>query len=182
MIRPRLNNRSLRRQVAAALCASLCACTATAAAAEVIDRVLAVVAGNVIMLSDVNAARDLGLVTPMAAEDPIRAVLTKLIERELELVEVERYAPPEPSDADVDRELEKLQARHASRAAFDAVLDRSGIDLGRLREILREDLRIRAYLDRRFALAGDLRQQVIDEWVAGLRRRSQVVDLYLPHP
>ena len=42
------------------------------AIAETIDRVLAVVAGDLIALSDVNAA-GLGLVTPSGAADPIRA-------------------------------------------------------------------------------------------------------------
>src|SRR5262245_29227888 len=65
--------------------------------AETIDRVLAVAAGQIITLSDVNAARDLGIATPGAAADPVRAVLSQLIDRELVLAEVERYAPPEPA-------------------------------------------------------------------------------------
>ena len=44
-------------------------------AAETIDRVLAVVAGQVILLSDVTAARDLGLQSADGAADPVRAVL-----------------------------------------------------------------------------------------------------------
>ena len=44
-----------------------------AAAAETIDRVLAVVAGQLITLSDVTAARDLGLQTAEGAADPVRA-------------------------------------------------------------------------------------------------------------
>src|SRR5437588_8159692 len=68
----------------------LCVCS-WVASAETIDRVLAVVAGQVIMLTDVIAARDLGLVTPEGA-DPIRGVLARLIDRELVLAEVERYA------------------------------------------------------------------------------------------
>ena len=51
---------------------------AGSARAEVIDRVLAVVGGELIMLSDVNAARDLGLVMPGPSEDPIREVLSRL--------------------------------------------------------------------------------------------------------
>src|SRR6266705_1003447 len=65
--------------------------------AETLDRVLAVVAGQLITLTDVTAARDLGLQSADGASDPVRAVLTKLIDRELVLAEVERYAPPEPT-------------------------------------------------------------------------------------
>jgi hypothetical protein len=147
--------------------------------AETIDRVLAVVGGQLITLSDVTAARDLGLQSAGAAPDPVRAVLNKLIDRELVLAEVDRYAPPEPSAAAVDREVQVVRTRFASPAAFDAALARSGIDEKHLRETLREDLRMRAYLDQRFAAAADRRQTLVDEWVAGLRRRGDVSDLYL---
>jgi hypothetical protein len=146
---------------------------------EVIDRVLAVVSGSLITLSDVNAAYELGLVTPAAGDDPIRDVLSRLIDRELQLAEVDRYAPPEPSAADVDRELQMVASRFPSQERFDAVLARSGIDVANLRETLRENLRIRAYLAQRFAVSGDRRQQVVEEWVAGLRRRADIIDLYL---
>jgi hypothetical protein len=53
------------------------------------------------------------------------------------------------------------------------------MDLAQLRETLREDLSIRAYLDQRFSVREDRRQQVIDDWIAGLRRRANIVDLYL---
>ena len=146
--------------------------------AETIDRVLAVVAGQLITLSDVTAAADLGLQTADGAADPVRAVLAKLIDRELVLAEVERYAPPEPTAEAVDREVARVRQRFASPAAFDAALARSGIDEKHLRETLRQDLRLRAYLDQRFSTA-DRRVALIDEWMAGLRRRGGVIDLYL---
>jgi hypothetical protein len=150
-------------------------------AAETIDRVLAVAAGQLITLTDVNAARDLGLVPPGDAADPIRAILTKLIDRELILAEVDRYAPPEPGADAVDAEVRIVRARFPSQQAFEATLARSGIDEKHLRETLREDLRIRAYLDQRFTVpVGDQpRQALIDEWIAGLRRRAEITDLYL---
>jgi hypothetical protein len=151
----------------------------TAPRAETIDRVLAVVAGQLITLSDVTAARDLGLQSADGAADPVRAVLTKLIDRELVLAEADRYAPPEPTADAVDREVERVRARFPSPAAFDAILARSGIDEKHLRETLRQDLRMRAYLDQRFVAAADRRSALVDEWMAGLRRRGDVIDLYL---
>jgi hypothetical protein len=155
-------------------------------AAETIDRVLALVAGQLITLTDVTAARDLGLVSPeAAAADPVRAVLAKLIDRELILAEADRYAPPEPDAEAVDRELERVRSRLASPQAFDLALARSGIDVKHLRETLREDLRIGAYLDQRFTVPGgpggdNRRQALIDEWLAGLRLRADIIDFYLP--
>ena len=154
-------------------------CSVPPARAEVIDRVLAVVSGSLITLSDVNAAYDLGLVKPRDAGDRVRDVLSQLIDRELQLAEVDRYAPPEPSAADVDREVQTVRSRFPSLEAFEAVLARSGIDLAHLRETMRETLRIRAYLDQRFSAGDARRQQVVDDWIAGLRRRADIIDLYL---
>ena len=146
---------------------------------EVIDRVLAVVAGQLITLTDVTAAIDLRLQTPDGAANPIRAVLTKLIDRELVLAEVDRYAPAEPTADAVDREVQRVRARFDSQDALDTALATSGIDDKHLRETLRQDLRIRAYLDQRFSAASDRRQAQLDDWMSGLRRRGEVIDLYL---
>ena len=152
---------------------------ATLHGAEVIDRVLAVAAGQVITLSDVTAARELGLQTVDAGADPVRSVLTKLIDRELMLAEVERYGPPEPAADVVERELAAVRARFPSASAYEATLARSGWDEKRLRDTIRQELRLRAYLDQRFTPADPRRVSLIDEWVAGLRRRGTVVDVYL---
>src|SRR5262249_19243591 len=45
-----------------------------------------------------------------------------------------------------------VRARFASRPDFGAILIRSGIDENHLRQILRDDLRIRAYVEQRFAV------------------------------
>jgi len=151
-----------------------------ASTAETIDRVLAVVAGQIITLSDVTAARALGLQSPGDAGDPVRAVLSKLMDRELVLAEVERYAPPEPAAAAVDREIDAIRARFPSGETFETELARSSLDDRRLREIVRQDLRIRTYEEQRFAAADpERRRTLIDEWVAGLRRRADIIDLYL---
>jgi hypothetical protein len=154
--------------------------TARPAGAETIDRVLAVVAGQIITLTDVTAARDLGLQDAASATDPVRAILSKLIDRELVLSEVDRYAPPEPPSEAIDREVDAIRARFPTPDAFAQTLARSGLDDRHLREIVREDLRIRGYELQRFASADPVRRQtLIDEWVAGLRRRADIIDLYL---
>jgi hypothetical protein len=150
-----------------------------AAQAEIIDRVLAVVGTRPITLSDVNAASVLGLVAQPPTGDPIGTVLSQLIDRQLQLAEVDRYAPPEPPAADVDRELHNVRARFASAADFEAALARCGVDLAQLRETVREDLSIRAYLDQRFSTGEERRDQVIEDWMAGLRRRGNIVNLYV---
>jgi len=150
-----------------------------AAADEVIDRVLAVVDGELITLSDVRAALELGRVQAGTAPDPQRVVLSQLIDRVLVLSEVDRFAPPEPSALTIDAAAEAVAARFPSQELFDATLKRLGIDQQFVRELLREDLRIRAYLDQRFtAETTDEQRTMVDEWVAGLRRRADIADLY----
>lgn len=159
--------------------------------AETLDRVLAVVGTELITLTDVSAARDFGLViVPRDAPDPIRTALSQLIDRELMLAEVDRYAPPEPTADAVSESLRIVRARFPDDPAYQAALARSGIDESRLRDILRQNLRISAYLNQRFIVptpndatgglaAADRQRVLIDDWLAGLRRRASIVDLYL---
>ena len=154
----------------AAVCMPVCP---AAAADEVIDRVLAVAAGDVITLSDVRAAQELGRVEAGNAPDPVRAVLGQLIDRALVLAEVNRFAPPEPTPQAIAAALDVVAARFATAQAFDAAMARLGIDRPFVRDLLREDLRIRAYLDQRFTADTPGGQRIlVDQWVAGLRRRS----------
>jgi hypothetical protein len=154
-------------------------CMSTIAAAEIIDRVLAVVGGVVITQSDVNAAFDLGLASPGQTDDPVAAVLSQLIDRQLMLAEVERYAPPEPAPEALERAAAAVRARFASEQALTAALARSGLDAPRLRQLLRDQLRIDAYLDQRFNTTPDRRPALLGEWLSGLRRRADINYLYV---
>jgi hypothetical protein len=133
------------------IAALLTVCLSAGVRAEVVDRVMAVVAGDLVLMSDVQAARELGLVdVPPPAADVNREVLSRLIDRALILAEVERFAPPEPDQAAVDKELAAVQARFPSPQAFADVLAHVGMEERHLRERLRQDLRMAAYINQRF--------------------------------
>ena len=208
----------LKSSIAAlVLCLIAAPRAASAQPGETLDRVLAIVAGVVITLTDVHAARDFQLVPYDRSGDPTREILTQLIERSLILTEVERYAPPEPEDAAVASSLGAVRARFASPEAFRLALARVGLEERHLRELVRQDLRIRSYLDQRFtvvpvgdeqvaafyrdhpalfardgavlpleavrdqvarAAAEARRRSTVEQWVAGLRRRAEVIDVY----
>ncbi|MGE5816080.1 MAG: hypothetical protein ACM36C_16440 [Acidobacteriota bacterium] len=125
--------------------------TSISAAPVVIDRVLAVVSGSIITLSDVNGAIALGVVNVAGAVDPVRSGLDQLIERSLMLAEVERYAPPEPPAAEIDARVQALRARAGSGAQLQQTLAAVGVGDDRLRTIARDDLRLQNYLNQRFA-------------------------------
>jgi hypothetical protein len=180
--------------------------------AEVLDRVLAVVAGDLILLSDIRAAREFGFVTVEGA-DPDAQALARLIDRALILAEVERFAPPEPDAASVDKGVDLVHERFSSPQAFAAALARVGIEERHLREYVRQDLRMSAYLAQRFTtlpppeeeivkyyrehpelytrngvlmpfesarseivqvLTAQGHRALVNDWVAGLRRRADV--------
>ncbi len=126
--------------------------------AEIIDRILAVVDGALVTQSDVIVAVRLGLV-PAGAPDPASAALDGLIERRLMLSEVDRYAPPDPPEADVDRHVGDIRAR--AGAQFDSILLQCGISVDQLRRQVRDDLRIDAYLQQRFGAMQPSEEEIL---------------------
>lgn len=131
------------------------------ARAEVIDRILAVVDGALITQSDVTAAMRLGLARVPGAADPVADVLERLIERRLMLKEVDRYAPPDPAEAEVDRVVADLRTRVGSPAQFDAILLQTGTGLDELRRHVRDDLRIESYLQQRFGAVQPSEEEIL---------------------
>ena len=131
-------------------CSGMVAVLATGATADVIDRVLAVVSSHAVLESDVRAARELRLIDVEGTGDPVRVVLNAIIDRWLMLAEVERYAPPEPGEAAIDRALQTIRDRFTSADAYQNALARAGATEAHLRGRLRDDLRIATYLEQRF--------------------------------
>jgi hypothetical protein len=132
---------------------------------EIIDRILAVVENSIVTQSDLVAAERLGLEkAPRGAADPVAGVLDKLIERRLMLIEVDRYAPPEPPPANIELRFEQVRLSFPSTAAFQAVLKDTGLDEAQLRRRLRDDLRIDAYLQQRFGMVVQPTEQQILEY------------------
>src|ERR1700749_3133928 len=79
-----------------------------AQAPQLLDRVVARVDGGPITLTDVQAATGLGVIQPAGA-DPIAAGTQLMIDRQLVLLEVQRFPPPEPPAADIAREAARLR-------------------------------------------------------------------------
>ena len=132
-----------------------------------IDRVVAVVEGQVILLSDVRAFRDLQLIAAPDAADPT-PVLTALIERQL-ILDQARYLGEAQSSDEVDARLADVVGRAGGTEAFEERLLRVGFTVDDLRYVLRDDLRIERYLARRFVSA---RRSTEDEVVAYFREHA----------
>ena len=143
--------------VAVAIVVAACALGAQ----QLLDRVVARVNGEVVTLTDVQAAVALGVVELQADAGETEA-LELVVSRQLVLAEVARFAPPEPDAADVTRETATLIARVGSRLA--AVMQSTGIDQARIRDIARDNLRIQAYLDQRFGTTAQLSEEEVAQY------------------
>ncbi len=124
---------------------------AQAAGAQVVDRVLARVGQQVITLSDVRAAITLHLVPSAKGGDPIAAALEILVDRQLMLAEATRYAAPSPDPAGAEARFREIRSFFASDADWTAALESSAMTVERLRDVIRDNLRVDAYVDQLFA-------------------------------
>ena len=152
------------------------------AAERLLDRVLAVVGGQVILLSDVRLFLETGLVEPSEAADPIPPALDRLIERRLILDEAARYVVEDPDSGEVDARLTRIERHVGGSGALDAVLEATGHARRDFEQVVRDDLRIERYLARRFPpparpseASASARRVLIDDWLASLPARAAVI-------
>jgi hypothetical protein len=144
----------MRRQLFGVLLVAWMVPVATAAAqgGELIERTLAIVGTQAITLGDAKAAIRFGLVEAESGANPV-AVTQTLVDRELMLREVQRYAPPPPAEGAVDARLAAIRTRLGGATGWTTALAEAGFTDARLRAWVRDDLRTVAYLDQRFASA-----------------------------
>ena len=141
----------------------------------ILDRILAIVDGQIIMHSDVRAFIDLGLVDIPAGPSQEAEVLTWLIERQVVIDQVDRFVVAEPDSGTVDRRLDHVRSQLPGDSDLELILDRVGLAPDDLRQLIVDDIRRDAYLANRFEVVADgLREATIVDWVADLVRRAQV--------
>ena len=209
-----------RRLRAFAVVLALAACVVGVRASELLDRVIAVVSGTVITLSDARTAIAFGLVETRDARDPVAVAMQWLVDRQLVLDEVNRYDTPDSDLTTVDPVFSEIRKKLEGGKGTAAVLASLGLDEAGARRFVRDTVRVQQYLRKRFEsiLPGtdeELRQhysanrsqfvragrqltleeardlvqeslqesrriQAIDAWLARLRRRADVNELYRP--
>jgi hypothetical protein len=142
-----------------ALCLQFAFCilhSGSAAAQQLLDRIVARVSGSELTLTDLQTARGFGVVA-----GPTEAVaLEQLIDRQLLLVEVQRFPPPDPAETAVAAEVTREKAVAGNR--LQELMASTGTDEARLHDIARDTLRLEAYIDQRFGTS----MQVTDDEAA----------------
>jgi hypothetical protein len=117
----------------------------SASGQQLLDRVVARAGTVAITLSDVRAASGLGVIDAPGSE---ASAVEALVDRQLALVEVARFPPPEPSAAEIDARVATMKA-HAG-AELDRLMRATGLTEQRIRDLARDTLRIQGYVDERF--------------------------------
>jgi hypothetical protein len=149
--------------------------------AAIIDRVLARVDGRLITLSDVRAVTELDLIGA-SADSRAEPLVDRLIERELILQEVERYAPPEPDASVVAAREAEIERRVSGPSPIADRLVLLGLDRTWLQQWVRNDLRIQSYIDQRFAGAVEPSDEELENYFREHRNELPSADQDTPSP
>jgi parvulin-like peptidyl-prolyl isomerase len=153
-------------------------CAPALRAQTVVDRIVARVEDDIILLSEV---RELGLYQQLVNGKVAdrEALLGQLIEQWIVKTEATAAAFPRSSDADLDRAAADLEKHFASPAAYQARLRELGLSASAVRRLLAQQLWMARYLDYKFRPAAQIESEQIekyyrDEFVPALKARSQV--------
>ncbi len=142
------------------------------AAAEVVDRIVAIVNGNIILQSDWDEALSFqALLTnrPLASfsEDDRRAVLDKLIDQELLREQMKSADAPHASDAEVSArvaEARKLYSQATSEAGWQAILGGYHITQTDLAAHVRQEIELMRLVDARLRPAVQIDSKSIEAY------------------
>jgi hypothetical protein len=113
-----------------------------------LDRVVARVGGVAITETDVRAAVGLGLIELPSGADPIMEGTPAMIDRQLVLREVNRFKPPPPEESAITEAVAAMKVRVGAR--LPTLMQSTGLDDNRLRELARDTLWIQTYVNQRF--------------------------------
>ncbi len=95
------------------------------AAAQVlvpVDRIVAVVDEDPIFYSDLTRALAFGFARPGRVPGDLRPVLDQLVDERLRAHDIDRYGVPPAPEAEIDAQLNRIEAAHGGPAALDAEL------------------------------------------------------------
>ena len=121
---------------------------------EIIDRVAAVVDRQVVTLSEVNQIVELRLIARRDGEAEAeyrRRVVDALVAHLLRYRDVERFGAPDVSADAIEARLREIVARFPSEEDFAETLVRVEMSLDEVRNLIKRQLQVAAYVDERFA-------------------------------
>jgi len=144
--------------------AAICLLTgALLPARELVDRIVARIENDVILLSDVRLLSGYQLLVDGKSETDSE-ILDRLIDQWIVRNEANVAHTPQPSDADVDRSLERLVQGFSSKEDYQARRRLAGLSEADVRHITAEQLFLNSYLDARFRPSVQVDEKAIEDF------------------
>jgi len=137
--------------------------SASASQAQVVDRIVARVEDDVIALSEM---RELGAYQELVEDraEPDERLIQELIEQWAIRNEAQAAQFPQPSEAEVERQLQQVRARFPGEEAFAKKLSTLGLTLEALRAIVKQQIYLTSYIDYRFRPTVDVDDNAIAKY------------------
>lgn len=130
---------------------------------EVIDRIVARVENDVILLSDIRLLSRYQLLVEGKSESDAE-ILNRLIDQWIVRNEATLARTPRPSDADIDRGLRRLRQIFASQEDYEARRNLAGLTEDDVRRLTADQLYLNNYLDSRFRPSVQVNEQAIQDF------------------
>lgn len=132
-------------------------------AQEVVDRVVARIENDVILLSDVRLLSHYQLLVEGKAEGDAE-ILDRLIDQWIVRSEANVARTPQPSDPDIDRAVQRLIEGFSSKDDFEARRKLAGLSEADVRRVTTDQLFLNSYLDSRFRPTVQIEEQQIQDF------------------
>ena len=133
------------------------------AAQQLLDRMVARVENDIILLSDVRElSRYQQFVDGKAESD--KEILDRLIDQWIVRNEAKAALFPQPSEEDIDRSLRRLQRSFSSPEAFEERKKQSGLSDEDILHMLKSQLYLSNYLDTRFRPSIQIDEPAIEDY------------------
>lgn len=143
--------------------AAIAAANSRVAAQEVVDRIVARVENDVILLSDVRALSRYQQFLDGTSETDAQ-ILDRLIDQWIVRTEAEVSRSPHPSDEEIERSLSRVQSSFASEQEYQARKKQAGVSDQDIRAMATSQLYLSNYLDSRFRPAVRIDSEAVEDF------------------
>jgi len=130
---------------------------------EIIDRIAARVENDVILQSDLRELSRYQQLVDGKAE-PDEQLLDRLIDQWIVRTEGEASRFPQPSDADINGGIERLQKSFASAEEYESRKKQSGLSDAEVRRMVASQIYLSSYLDSRFRPSVQIDAKAIEDF------------------
>jgi hypothetical protein len=134
-----------------------------AARQEVVDRIVARVENDIILLSDVRELKEYQELVDGKSESE-DAIVDRLIDQWIVRSEAQLSRFPEPKDEEIDREVSRVVKSFTSTEEYETRKRQSGLSDAEVRKIVATQLYLLNYLDSRFRQSAQINEKAIEDF------------------